>query len=369
MRTGYANLPLHGGHVPRWLFGRMVKLGSAIAGAVVEEYGSAELLRRISNPFWFQALSCATGMDWHSSGTTSVTCGALKEGIDALDLGVGIAGGKGRASRRTPQEIEVLCNNFGIDNKVEGLIRSSRLSAKVDNAAIQDGHRLYIHNFFMTERGEWCVIQQGLCEEMGFARRYHWLGEEVNCFVKAPHSTILGSRQESVLDMTAKLSGETRKGAVDLINDGPQHFRHLVQGAGMPMQSTLDEWAGEKIGGALKGLHMPKNINWNVLRGAYEFQPRNFEELLGLKGIGPGTVRALALISSLIYGTEVSWKDPVKYSFAVGGKDGVPFPIDRQAMDNSIDIIRKGIDQSRVGDKDKLRAIGRLERFVPEDLH
>jgi hypothetical protein len=363
----------------------MVQLGSAIAEAVVEEYGQRALLRRISDPFWFQALSCATGMDWHSSGTTSVTCGALKEGIDASQLGVGIAGGKGKASRRTPADIQILCDGFGIGSKADDLVKSSKLSAKVDSAALQDGHQLYIHNFFLTEGGDWCVIQQGMCEDSGFARRYHWLGESVTNFIETPHGSILGSKQETVLDMTAIASRGARGAAVDLINDGPQHFRHLTVAPSVEskklalrreepsgssqMQCTLDEWNGGKgERGATTMLTMPRNINWNVLRGAYEFQPRNFEELLGLPGIGSGTVRALALISNLIYGTEVSWQDPVKYSFAVGGKDGVPYPIDKRAMDDSIDIIRKGIDQSRLGSKDRLRAIQRLEKYVPEDL-
>ncbi len=362
-RTGLSDLPLHGGDAPRWLFTRMVSLAEAITEVVIDEYGTNELLRRMADPFWFQAYSCVLGFDWHSSGTTTVTCGAMKEALRTCP-DIGVAGGKGAVSRRAPAEIETWCLGKNLSgSRTAGLIRASKLSAKVDSAAVQDGHDLYHHVILFDREGNWSVVQQGMNERSGYARRYQWSSVEVSSFVEEPHTGILGTRNADVLDMTSRSSSMSRSVSVDLVKDGVEHLRHdiLVVEKG---QSTIDDFAGLRS----KKLHMPRDVNWDVLSRAYEIQPTDYEGLLGIAGIGPSTVRALALIGELIYGTEPSWKDPVKYSFTVGGKDGVPYPVDRKAMDRSIELLRAGIDESRAGDREKLQAVQRLRRFVPPDI-
>ncbi len=372
MKTGVANLPLHPGKAPRWLFERMTKLARGITQVIVYEYGQEELLHRLSDPFWFQALSCTLGFDWHSSGTTTVTCGALKEILPFE--GMAMAGGKGRASRKALEEIEKAGDIFGIpSSKIEELKYSSRMAAKVDNVALQDGHRLYHHIILFTERGKWMVIQQGMNVETKEARRYHWLSDNVKKFVEEPHEAILGIRKERVLDMTSKESEANQKTSLDLVKDNPRHLRNnwasLLKD---PSQLSLDKWIGFEKNKKYKNkinkrkiLEMPRYINWDLMSKLYDFQPTNYEEMLSMRGVGPSTVRALSLISELIYGDSPSWTDPVKYSFAVGGKDGVPFPVDRKAMDESIDILKNGIEEAKVGKKEKMDAIKRLREFVP----
>ncbi len=332
-RVGAANLPLHGGNAPRWLFHRMVKLASAISDVMVLEYGTEELIRRLSDPFWFQAFSCILGFDWHSSGTTTVTCGALREALKGSD-DLAVVGGKGNASRNTLKGIEGWSESHGISVSLEKrMIRSSRLSAKVDSAAVQDGHHLYHHCFIFDPEGHWATIQQGMSDETGYARRYHWFSGSMERFVEEPHEAIIGEGMERTLDMTSRSSEGSRSISVDLVNDGPDHLENDVVTVERG-QTTLYQWSGQRE----IRLDMPRNINWNALRRAYEFSPSNYEEFLEVPGVGPSTVRALALIGELVYGKEPSWKDPVKYSFTVGGKDGVPFPVDRKAMDRSDDV-------------------------------
>lgn len=370
-RTGYAELPLHGGSAPRWLFKRMAKLAEGISEVIVLEYDEKELLRRLSDPFWFQAFSCVLGFDWHSSGTTTVTCGALKTALDPEKHGIMVAGGKGNASRKAPSEIVKGCDVLGLSSqKSDELVYSSKLSAKVDNTAIQDSYQLYHHVLVFTEKGNWCVIQQGINNQSGYARRYHWLSENVDNFVFEPHDAIVGERQKGkTLDMTSLDSEEVQKISVDLIRDSPKKLKGIMESLRKPGQSSLSSW-GLEISELppTSSLVMPKRINWNFVRGAYEFQPKDYEELLSIKGIGPRTVRALALVSELVYGESPSWKDPVKFSFAVGGKDGVPYPVDRKVMDESVDIIRHGIKEAKVGKKEKLSALKRLSDFVPPDF-
>ncbi len=370
-RTGYAELPLHGGSAPKWLFKRMVGLAGGIVEVLVLEYNVNELLRRLSDPFWFQAFSCVLGFDWHSSGTTTVTCGALKEALSPDRHGIMVAGGKGKVSKKAPDEIVSGCDAMGISSrKSDELVYSSKMSAKVDNSAILDSYQLYHHVLVFTEKGNWCVIQQGINSENGFARRYHWLSENVDNFVVEPHNGIVGERQtQRTLDMTSRLSEDAQRISVDLICDSPKKLRGIVESLRKPHQSSLSDWGLEVPKGyAISSLLMPKRINWNFVRGAYEFQPKNYEELLSIRGIGPKTVRALALVSELVYGEPPSWKDPVKFSFAVGGKDGVPYPVDRKVMDESIEMLRNGIEESRVGKKDKIYALRRLSDFVPPDI-
>ncbi len=361
-RTGISDLPLHTGQAPRWLFNRMVKLAAAISDVVIIEYGTEEYLRRLSDPFWFQAFSCVLGFDWHSSGTTTVTCGALKKALENSKE-ITVAGGKGKVSLRTPDEIAAWADMNEMSESVQDqLIYASRLSAKVDNAAVQDGHQLYHHTIMFDRNGHWTVVQQGMSGISGYARRYQWNSSDLDQFVIEPHTAILGSRTDVALDMTSKQSSESRSLCTDLVNDGIDHFRRDILVVDKH-QSTLDEFNGLK---PLR-LSMPRSVNWRALRNAYEFQPRNYEELLAIRGVGPSAVRALALTGELIYGTAPSWKDPVKYSFAVGGKDGVPFPVDRKVMDQAIEVLSEGVEQARMKKREKLEAVKRLRFLVPED--
>jgi len=364
-KTGTANLPLHPGKAPRWLFGRMVKLAGGITEVIVDEYGSPEFLKRLSDPFWFQAFSCVLGYDWHSSGTTTVTCGALKEALKKENIGIGVAGGKGSASRRSPQEIEEISNGFSLPTKkISELQYSSRMAAKVDNTALQDGYQLYHHAFIFTGKGDWAVIQQGMNEAERYARRYHWLSIGLKGFVEEPHSAICSQRfEEAALDMTARQSADARKISVDLANESPSRIVKFFTG-----QSSVNDFLKKEDA----RLHLPpghmikdmKRINIETLRKAYEIQPKSYEELLAIGGVGPKVVRSLALISDLVYGKPPSWKDPARYSFAHGGKDGIPYPVDRETYDKSIEILRTGIGEAKIGNREKLGAIRRLESFV-----
>jgi hypothetical protein len=366
-RTGVANLPLHGGKPPRWLFKRMVKLSRGITDVLIYEFGKDEFLLRISDPFWFQALSCVLGFDYHSSGTTTVTCGALHEAIDPLLHGVAIAGGKGKASRKTPQQIEQIGEHFNFSSaNIERMKYCSRMAAKVDTAALQDGHNLYHHVFLFSENGLWSVIQQGMNPETKYARRYHWLSSKVDSFTYEPHDAILGERQQSlVLDMTSHKSGNAQEICIDLVTGNPRHLkRDWALLTRSKEQRTLDGLYGPaEFKRPIEVLDMPRNINWDLIKEIYDFQPRNYEELISLRGVGPKTVRALALISDLIYGEKPYWNDPVKYSYTVGGKDGVPYPVDRKIMDESTEIIMAGVKQAKIGDREKLDAIKRLHNF------
>jgi hypothetical protein len=361
---GTALLPLHHGRAPKWLFGRMVKLAECILDIIVDEFGVVGLLSRFSDPWFFQSLSCVLGYDWHSSGTTTVTCGALKEAIDPEKLGVAIAGGKGRTSRKAPAEIEEHGLEFGMGTRqIEELKYASRMAAKVDNSLVQDGYDIYHHTFVFDERGDWIVIQQGINEAKGNARRYHWPPEH-SSFVEEPQNAILcESRLPLVLDMTSTESDENRRACVDLARENPRRLRRMLVKSTPSHQSTLEEWTG---GGADPGvLIMPRRINWEAMKAVYEFQPRNYEELTSLRGVGPSTVRGLALVAELVYGHQPSWRDPVRFSFAFGGKDGVPFPVDRRSMDEAVGLLRTGIEETKIGQNEKLRAIQRLRRCVP----
>jgi len=354
----------------------MEKLAKEMASIIISEYGTDEFLKRISDPFWFQALGCVLGYDWHSSGVTTVVTGALKRVISPEEHGIALCGGKGRASRQTPLEIGDIGERFGFTGgKVEALQYASRMSAKVDNAAIQAGYHLYHHAFLVAEDGNWAVIQQGMCPEDRTARRFHWLSENAKSLIVEPHNAIVGdAKREIALDMTAKESEGCRKVSTDLAKERPEKIMRLVVPARLGSQKSLGEWLPETTGTAAKQglvdvLSMPRNMNWKALQQVYEFQPTNYEELLAFKGVGPATIRGLALVAELIYGEKPSWKDPVKYSFAYGGKDGVPYPVDRIAMDQSIQILRQAIQESNIGDKDKTQSLQRLRRYVPQDVN
>ena len=365
MSLNAAILPLHGGKAPRWLFYRMVNLSECIVDLIIEEFGQKGLLERLSDPWFFQSLSCVLGYDWHSSGTTTVTCGALKMALDRENLGVTVCGGKGKTSLRTPREIREISQIFGLSNyKTESLVYASKMSAKTDNSLIQDSYQLYHHCFLFNELGDWIVIQQGINEEKGNARRYHW-GIEHNRFTLDPGQDILcPTKLPEALNMTHPESIENQKTCLDLVRDNPKKIRKLLVKPIPVNQSRLDKWNGteEKI------LIMPRSVNWEAVREAYEFQPRNCEELVSRKGIGPGTVRGLALVAELIYGNRASWKDPVKFNFAFGGKDGVPYPVNRRSMDEAVDILKNGIKSADLKKGEQLQAFKRLRKCIPDSV-
>ncbi len=354
-RTGIANLPLHYGKAPRWLFDRMVKLAREITIAIVADFGAEEMLKRLSDPYWFQALGCILGFDWHSSGVTTTLCGALKEGIKGLepDLGLFIAGGKGRTSRQTPSEIEVWGDKISLDPTP--LVYASRMSAKVDSAAIQDGYQLYHHTFLFTPSGSWTVIQQGMNEVNRYARRYHWLGEAVSSFVNEPHSAILSEARGQVLNLVASESDPARTSITDIATQ--QKPPDIL--ADLKRLKTLNLPPYHPIG--VSDLH-PDSLS-KILLSTYERQPSDFEQLLGLRGVGPKTIRALSLISELVYGVAPSYRDPARYSFAHGGKDGIPYPVDRKTYDQSIELLSKAIRKTKLGIREKNETLNRLNRL------
>ena len=366
-RIGVAELPLHAGKCPPWLFSRMKRLAKVITEFIVFEYGREEFLRRISDPFFFQALSCVLGYDWHSSGTTTVTMGALKEALDPEELGLAVCGGKGKVSRRTPSEIGRVAEIFSLSTaRTEELQYASRMAAKVDNACLQDGYQLYHHCFVLSEDGDWAVVQQGMHERL--ARRYHWLSEGVRSFVEEPHSGIIGERREEVvLDMTARESEGTRETSLDLVRDDPRRLAGFVWEA---EQRSLDDYLARSP--QVLTLIMPTQHTISeltertmaALRRAYELQPGSYEELVAIRGIGPKAVRALALVSDLIYGKPPSWRDPAKFAFCMGGKDGVPYPIDKRHYDEVTAILEQAVEESKVGKAEKTKALRRLSNFL-----
>jgi len=347
----------------------MVKLGNVIIRAIILEFGKEELLRRLSNPFFFQALGCVLSYDWHSSGLTTTVCAAIKESLKPEELGIACAGGKGKFSRKTPEEIEKISEIFNLSTKkTEELKYASKMSAKVDNTCIQAGYPLYHHAFFFTEKGEWVVIQQGMNIQDQTARRYHWISEGLKSFVEEPHSAVCCDvKKKNVLNMVAKESKEARKICVDLVKEGVRRIKNDFLSLRPLYQKSLSEFLPTKRKSfVVHVLTMPRNVNWDALRKAYEFQPKNYEELLSIEGIGPSTVRGLALVSEIIYGSPPSWFDPVKYSFAFGGKDSKPKPVDRKAMDESIKFLDEVLNQAKLGNKEKLEAFKRLKSIVPQ---
>jgi len=353
-RTGIADLPLHGGKCPGWLFQRMKKLARVLAEIIVYEFGPQELLARLSDPYFFQAFGCVLGFDWHSSGVTTTVCGALKEGLkDAgKEIGVFVVGGKGGLSRKTPEEIDAFSRYLSVD--ASKLVYASRLSAKVDSTALQDGYQLYHHCFIFTKDGRWAVVQQGMSDTTNRARRYHWLGETVKDFVNEPHSAICCDSKGNVLDMTASESAIARDISTKQACRNPEKILEelkKIQAIELPARHPIK----------LEDIN-PDRLYKTFLK-TYELQPQNFEALLGIQGVGPKTIRALALISELVYGSRVSHQDPARYSFAHGGKDGHPYPVDRKTYDRSIEILRICLDRAKLEDKEKINAFHRLSRF------
>jgi hypothetical protein len=349
----------------------MRKLAREIVSIIIEEYGTDMLIRRLSDPFWFQAFGCVLAYDWHSSGVTTVVTGILKGALSPEEHGVALCGGKGKTSKKTPSDIENVGEKFGFCQKtIDELTYTSRITAKVDNSAIQAGYQLYHHAFLVTEDAKWAVIQQGMSSHERSARRYHWLSENTRSFVVEPNSAIACNiKREKALNMVARQSEAARKASVDLSKEPTKKLFSLIQSTTKPdNQASLQSWLPKTVNPWMQTrttLNMPRNINWDTLARIYEFQPQNYEEFLSIQGVGPATVRGLALVAELVYGEEPSWEDPVKFSFAYGGKDGVPYPVDRKAMDQSIEILRESVQEARIGTKEKTQSLQRLRRFVP----
>lgn len=372
MKTGIATMPLDYGKCPVWLFERMQRLMRAISIALVKEFGSEEFLRRFSDPAWFQSLSCVIGMDWNSSGTTTISLGALKEGLRGLekDLGLFPCGGKGKTSRKTPTQIIEWADKLSLSQELaDNLVYSSKISAKVDNTAIQDGFQLYHHTFIFTKSGNWSVIQQGMNEKFGQARRYHWLSKNIADFIEEPHTGISSDLKVKPLNLTAKESKKNKEVSTELIRGGYgalikdlQLIREkqtsqtsLFRSLEMPGDDALPKLTGSL--NFAKSKYLEK-----ILYQVHEKSPENFEQLLVTQGVGPMTIRALSLVSELIYGAKASYEDPARYSFAFGGKDGVPFPVNRPVYDKALDIIEKGIKKSQLGLREKEKALQRLAK-------
>jgi hypothetical protein len=336
----------------------MVSLSREIVRVIVEEYGPGEVLARVSDPCWFQALGCVLGFDWHSSGVTTTTTGALKEAVREreADLGLFVAGGKGAASRKTPSEIIAYGEHHSIAAPADRLVYASKLSAKVDNTAVQDGYQLYHHTFFFTQAGDWAVVQQGMNEANGWARRYHWLSTGVEDFVNEPHAAICSERRgQLVLNMVASESEESRKASALLAAEPPDKLARELRRA-----RELELPARHHI---ITADIRPESFE-RTLAKAYENPPADFEALLGTQGVGPKTIRALALIADLLYGAKPSLRDPATFSFAHGGKDGIPYPVDRPTYDRSIEVLRQAVDRAKLNDREKLAALKRLARHT-----
>ena len=363
-KTAEIILPLHYGAAPPWLVTRMRSLADETVRLLVEDKGAEEFLGRLSDPLWFQAFGCVLGFDWHSSGLTTVVTGVLKDVLTMEKHRVRVAGGKGRASRRVQEEIVVIGESLGISSgQVERLGYASRMAAKVDTAALQAGYPLYHHAFFVTETGSWCVIQQGINTQDRTARRYHWLSEALGNFVVEPHKAVVGDVvRPRVLNMTAEEAEESRQACVDLVRGNPENLvssiRRIGQGA------SLDWWVeGPEPRATYESFEMPRRLDWDLFRDIYDVQPGSFEELLAFKGVGPATVRALALVGQLIFEKPACWRDPVKFSFAHGGKDGVPFPVDRRGMDRSIQTLSEIVSATEVERDRKVDALKRLSKL------
>jgi hypothetical protein len=367
-RAGIASLKLHPGRAPHWLVKRMIPMASALCEFIVDEFGSKELLKRLADPVWFQALSNVLGWDFDSSGSTTVTCGVLRCALNFQDHNMIGVGGKGLISRSVPQKLIAL-EDFGLDGS--GLAEISKNVAKVDSAALQDGYQLYHHLFFVDTEENWTVVQQGMDSKSNDARRYHWTSDETESFIEEPHTGLIsGNVQNATLDMTSKKSNDCRKTSVDISKEEPLRIKRMFEDIKPYGESSLVPWLdGSGPAGALPSYKVvPKRMDWNAVRKAYETQPSNFEQLLFLNGVGPATVRGLALIAEMIYGSAPSWADPVRMTFAFGGKDGVPFPVPRKAYDKAIEFMEQAINEAKMGRKDKVWGLKRLRKFAPPIL-
>jgi uncharacterized protein len=367
-RSGSADLPLHGGRVPKWLGDRMTRLGAVIAEAIVHEFGPDELLRRLANPFWFQSFGAVMGMDWHSSGITTSVIGALKRGLTPLsgELGIHVCGGRGSHSRQTPHELVAIGDRAGLDGAA--LAKASRLVAKVDSAAVQDGFDLYLHGFIVTDDGHWTVVQQGMNGERRQARRYHWLSEGLRSFVDEPHEAIDGVAKGTIVNLTDRHAERSRQRQLDLLCDlGPDGIeRELVKIAGIDTPPAAQQFM-------LPHLVMPahhevraedivaRRLHGN-LAAAAERGPRDFAELLLVPGVGARTIRALAQVAEVVHGAPYRFSDPARFSVAHGGKDRHPFPVPLRVYDRTIQVLKAAVQKAKLGHVEELAAIKRLDQ-------
>jgi uncharacterized protein len=370
-RSGSADLPLHGGRVPAWLGERMTRLGAVISQAIVHHYGRDELLRRLAHPFWFQAFGCVMGMDWHSSGITTSVIGALKRGLAPLEreLGLHVCGGRGAHSRKTPQELTAIGERVGFDGGALGT--ASRLIAKVDSAAVQDGFDLYLHGFIVADDGHWVVVQQGMNGDRRQARRYHWLSEGLTSFIDAPHSAIEGAQQGEIINLTDRCADGSRRRQVDLLATlGPDRVAREFSAlearddASVPAAPEAEPLLPHLV---LPGhhdvrasdVHLPR-LHAN-LAAAADRAPADFAELLLTPGVGQRTVRALALVAEVVHGAPCRFSDPARFSFAHGGKDRHPFPVPLKVYDQTIDVLKSAVRNARLGRSEELSALERLD--------
>ncbi|WP_118951967.1 DUF763 domain-containing protein [Taibaiella helva] len=362
-KSGYADMPLHYGRVPQWLAVRMSRLGGAISEAIVMEYGRSALLGRLSDPFWFQSLGCVLGMDWHSSGITTSVMGALKGALNkrSAELGIYVCGGRGKYSLQTPAELTAIGEKTGLDTA--GLVQASKLSAKVDNTAVQDGFQLYLHSFMLTCEGEWAVVQQGMNTGNRLARRYHWHSPSIQSFTEAPHEGIYGLNQGTILNLTDKEAADAKAAMVAFVQEPPEkalkELSHLVMPAHHDVRSK--DVDTKRLG--------------TVLALAHEQGIADFESLLLLQGVGPRTLQSLALVSEVIHGAPVRFRDPARFSFAHGGKDGHPFPVPEKVYDETIALLETGIRKAKIGEPERQEALKSLSKttaaleqhFAPND--
>ena len=360
MRTGTADLPLHGGKCPAWLFTHMKALSAAIVEVIIEDAGKEEVLKRLSDPYWFQALGCVVGFDWHSSGVTTTVCGALKEGLAEIgpQAGLFITGGKGKTARNTPQEILTQAEKFPIAVNAEKLVYASKMSAKVDSSAVQDGYQIYHHCFIFTDQGQWAVIQQGMNEDNLQARRYHWLSSLMQDFTFDPQTAICCNNSSETLNLVSRSNQLLNQTSCEIANTNPDKLLSEIAKINnrtlqMPRRHTI-----------------PKTSYLNKsLYAAYEKQPDNFEQLLQISGIGAGTLRALCMVAEVAYGVEASYTDPVRYSFAHGGKDGFPFPVNEADIENSYTVLNRALRRSRAGHSEQLQALKNLAKWHSQTLN
>jgi hypothetical protein len=370
-RSGSADLPLHGGHVPQWLSDRMTRLGAVITHAIVHQYGREEFLRRLAHPFWFQSFGAVMGMDWHSSGITTSVIGALKRGLKPLEdeLGLHVCGGRGKYSRQTPQELVSIGDRVGFDGAA--LATASRLVAKVDSAAVQDGFDLYLHGFIVTDDGSWVVVQQGMNGERKQARRYHWLSEGLKSFVDAPHVAIDGPDQGVVANLTDRRAERSRQGQLELLSHlGPDGI--LRELTALQAEAAPHTFLSPPAQALLPHLIMPEHhdvrsgdVHVRRLHGnlaaAVDRAPIDFAQLLLTPGVGARTVRALAMVAEVVHGAPYRFSDPARFSFAHGGKDRHPFPVPLKVYDETIRVLKSAVQKARLGQDEELGALKRLD--------
>jgi hypothetical protein len=363
----------------------MIKLSYAISMVIVDEYGGHDFLRRLSDPLWFQAYGCVLGFDWHSSGVTTVVTGVLKQSLKEDVHAISVAGGKGKKAIEAKNVIPKLAErHYNLSsNKIDSLIHASRLTAKVDNAAVQDGYSLYHHVVLFDEHGNWTIVQQGMNRDKKLARRYHWISDGLTSFVHEPHAGIICMHKApNTLNMTSIDSAENQKICMELARDNVNNLKSSVRkvteaiSAPIVKKNTLDNWistdssnsnyqVSEDLGrqNYIERYEMPRRLDWNVFRKIYDIQPQNYEQLISVPGVGPAAVRALSLIGEIIFGTKASWQDPVKYNFAHGGKDGVPYPIARKTYDKSISYLSSAIEGAEIEREQRIQALKKLAEY------